>query len=146
MTNENYDEINRKSKKVWENFIKLQPETDLMYPDENIIRIFSGRYVEVSIPPAKILDYGFGGGNNLLFFASKGYECYGYEISEELIRVARIKFEKFNYPIVLKLVSRDFLDFEDNFFDIIVSWNVIHYLGIKEKVMKIKKKANNSLG
>ncbi len=119
MNHENYDEINRKLKEVWEDFIKLQPDTDLMYPDENIIRIFSGRYAKVPTPPAKLLDHGFGGGNNLLFFASKGYKCYGCEISEELIKVAKNKFERINYPIVLKLIKGDFLDFNDNLFDVI---------------------------
>ena len=119
MNHENYDEINRKLKEVWEDFIKLQPDTDLMYLDENIIRIFSGRYAKVPTPPAKLLDHGFGGRNNLLFFASKGYKCYGCEISEELIKVAKNKFERINYPIVLKLIKGDFLDFNDNLFDVI---------------------------
>lgn len=132
-----YDEINKNSKDVWEKFIKLQPETDLMFPDENLIRIFSNRYVKVPQPPAKLLDHGFGGGNNLLFLSSKGYECYGCEISEELIKVTKEKFEKVNIPIDLKLIKGDFLEFDNNFFDIIVSWNVIHYLGTKEKVLKI---------
>lgn len=145
MNNEKYDEINRKSKEVWERFIKLQPKTDLMFPDENLIRIFSNRYIEVPEPPAKVLDHGFGGGNNLLFYASKGYECYGCEISEELIRVTKEKFEEINIPINLKLIKGDFLEYDDNFFDIIISWNVIHYLGTKGKVIKMINEMHRTL-
>ena len=131
------DEINRSSKEVWEKFLKLQPDANLMFPDENLIRLFSNRYVEIRKPPAKLLDHGFGSGNNLVFFATKGYECYGLEIAEDLIRVANEKFEELNLKVVLKEIIEDSFDYEDNFFDIIVSWNVIHYLGTREKVMTI---------
>ncbi len=137
MTENNFDAINKKSKEVWEKFIKKQPKTNLMFPDELLIRIFSNRYVKVTSPPAKLLDHGFGSGNNLVFFASKNYECYGCEIAEELIKVTREKFKKLDYCVNLKPLKGDYLPYEDNFFDIIVSWNVIHYLGKKEKVIKI---------
>lgn len=131
------DEINRKSREVWENFVKLQPDTNLMFPDENLIRILSQRYVKVPKPPAKVLDHGFGSGNNLIFFSSKGYECFGCEIAEELIKITQEKFDKFNKPVDLKLIHGDYLDYNENFFDIIVSWNTIHYLGKREKVLTI---------
>ena len=131
------DEINRKSKEVWEKFLKIQPEANLMFPDENLIKIFSNRYVEVPKPPAKLLDHGFGSGNNLVFFATKGYDCYGLEIAKDLIRVANEKFEKLNLKVDLKEIIEDSFDYEENFFNIIVSWNAIHYLGTREKVMKV---------
>ncbi len=133
----NYSEIDKKSKEIWESFAKMQKNTNLMFPDENLIRIFSQRYVKIPNPPAKILDHGFGSGNNLVFFATKGYECYGCEIAEELINIANEKFEKIKIPANLKLIKGDRLAYDDNFFDIVISWNVIHYLGEKQRVIRV---------
>ena len=38
----NEKQIFNQSKLVWENNLKLFPESQLNYPDENLIRIFSG--------------------------------------------------------------------------------------------------------
>ncbi len=137
MDKHNHSEIDKKSKEIWESFAKMQTNTNLMFPDENLIRIFSQRYVKIPNPPAKILDHGFGSGNNLVFFATKGYKCYGCEIAEELINITNEKFEKINIPANLKLIQGDRLAYADNFFDIVISWSVIHYLGEKQRVIKI---------
>jgi|LGOV01.1.fsa_nt_gb ubiquinone/menaquinone biosynthesis C-methylase UbiE len=129
--------IHEKSKKVWEEFATKYNELDLMFPDENLIRIFSGRYINVPQPPAKLLDHGFGGGNSLLLFAKRGYECYGCEITEELIKVAKEKFDRMSESITLSLIAGTKLDYPDNFLDIIVSWNAIHYNGTRENVQKV---------
>ncbi len=139
------NEINKKSKKVWKEFATKYNELDLMFPDENLIRIFSGRYVKVPQPPAKVLDHGFGGGNNLLFFAQKGYECHGFEITEELIKVANEKFDWIGKRAVFSLITSTKLDYEDDFFDIIVSWNSIHYNGTRENVQKVLDEMYRSL-
>jgi hypothetical protein len=77
--------IAEKSKTVWENNLKLFPQSKLNFPDENLIRIFSQKYDLVPRPPAKVFDHGFGHGNSLIYFDSLGYDCAGCEISEYLI-------------------------------------------------------------
>lgn len=37
------------SKKVWEENLKLFPNSMLHFPDENLVRLFSGRYA--AVPP-----------------------------------------------------------------------------------------------
>lgn len=130
------DDIFQESKEVWEKNLKKFPETLLKYPSENIIRLFSGRYVDVPAPPARILDHGFGHGNNLIYLALKGYDCYGCEISVQCIETARKTAEALELPVNLLEITSDELPFADNFFDIVVSWDVIHYNGTRDKVLK----------
>ena len=130
------DDIYLKSKKVWDDNIKLFPRK-LQYPDENMVRIFSGRYVKIPKPPVKVMEHGFGHATNLAFFASKGYECAGCEISEPFIKEAEELFKFMNKPIDLRLVKEDAIPYDDKAFDIIVSWNVIHYLGNRKAVSKV---------
>ncbi len=59
------------------------------------------------------------------------------EIANDLIRVAIEKFKKLNLKVDLREIKEDSFDYEENFFDIIVSWNSIHYLGTREKVMTV---------
>lgn len=124
-----------KCKKTWDDNIKLFPRK-LQYPDENLVRLFSGKYVDVPNPPAKVMEHGFGHATNLVFFASKDYECAGCEISGSFIKEAEKLFKSMNKPIDLRLVKDDAIPYDDNVFDIVVSWNVIHYLGKRKAVLK----------
>lgn len=131
------DEIFLKSKKVWEENLKLFPHAKLHYPDENLVRLFSGKYVPVHKPPARVMDHGFGHGNNLWFLAGKGYQCFGCEISENLIQGVESLFSRVGQSVDLRPVNGLAIPFADEQFDIVVSWNVIHYNGTRKAVSTI---------
>lgn len=132
------EDIFLKSKQVWEENLKLFPLSRLSYPDENLVRLFSGKYVLIPHPPAQVMDHGFGHANNLIFFARKGYECAGCEISEYLIDQGQRLFKAIEKPVDLRLVKNsDIIPFEDGRFDIVVSWSVIHYNGTRQMVSKV---------
>jgi ubiquinone/menaquinone biosynthesis C-methylase UbiE len=127
-------EIFNKSKRVWEDNLNIFPESRLNFPDENLIRLMSGKYVSIAKPGAKILDHGFGHGNNLLYFANLGYECAGCEISNHLINEVQDLFEKTKQTADLRLIENLNIPFDDNSFDIVVSWNALHYNGTRKSV------------
>lgn len=131
------DDIFLKSRKVWEDNLKVFPGSKLHFPDENLVRLFSGKYVQVPTPPATLMDHGFGHGNNLAFFAGKGYSCSGCEISSALITEVNNLFRALEKPVDLRQIQGLAIPFEDNSFDIIVSWNVLHYNGTKESVAEV---------
>ncbi len=131
------DKIFSQSKQVWEDNLKLFPHTVSHYPDENLVRLFSGRYVPVPQPPARVMDHGFGHANNLVFLLSKGYECAGCEISNNLINEAQKLFKIINKTVDLRLIKSLEIPFDDESFDVIVSWNAIHYNGTREAALKV---------
>jgi SAM-dependent methyltransferase len=125
------------SKKVWEENLKLFPNSMLNFPDENLVRLFSGRYAAVPPPPARVMDHGFGHGNNLIFLANKGYECSGCEISTHLVKEVDKLFQSMGYKADLRSVTGLSMPFDDSSFDAVVSWNVIHYNGTREAVVSV---------
>jgi SAM-dependent methyltransferase len=130
----NGKQIFESSRDCWENNLKLFPETQLCYPDENLIRLFSGRYVQIPKVPSRVMDHGFGHGNNLLFAAMKGYDCSGCEISGNLVELGLDLFERLGRPADLRLINGLDIPFETQSFDIVISWNVLHYNGTREDV------------
>ncbi|UCF14551.1 MAG: class I SAM-dependent methyltransferase [Phycisphaerales bacterium] len=131
------EDIFQQSKQVWEENLKLFPASRLNFPDENLVRLFSGRYVSVPEPPAKVMDHGFGHANNLIYLVTKGYECGGCEISKHLIDEARKLFESMGHTVDLKPIVGLEIPFDDECFDVVVSWNVLHYNGTYEAVLKV---------
>ena len=85
----------------------------------------------------KILDLGCGNGRLYQLFQDKEIEYLGVDNSEELIKIAR---ERFNKP---KFILADALElgthFPKNEFDIIVSIAFLHHIPSKELRLKILK-------
>ena len=76
----------------------------------------------------KFLDVGCGTGEHLNLAKSYNYDVYGVEPAEDMIRYA-----KKNYPeIKIKKGLSNNLEFEDNFFDIVLMVEVLRYLDEKD--------------
>jgi len=133
MTNQSIYEA---SKFVWEDFYS-DGNKALEYPDENLIRLFSGGS-NIFLPKAssRLLDHGFGSANNSLYFARLGYEVFGAEISESAINFAYDFFKSKGEKGDFRHIKGTELPFDNNMFDIVVSWNCIHYNGTYEDVKK----------
>lgn len=77
----------------------------------------------------KILDAGCGFGRELLFFAEQGFDTYGIDGSEGLLKLAAKRVPKAK----LQLVDlRTKLSFDDNFFDGVWARNSLHHLETKD--------------
>ncbi len=86
--------------------------------------------------PGKILDVGCGIGNSLLPLSKNGFECFGIDISPEMIRLAKKYSEK--HEIKIKLREADVLSipFEKNKFDYVISIAILHHLDSEKKRLK----------
>lgn len=114
-----------------------QEDRGLKYPSETLVRLFKGNYIpnlQKDKSGLKILDVGCGNGNNTVFFKSIGFDAYGVEIDQEIIDYLNKKFNTAGVSFRQGLNSK--LPFEDNTFDFLVSWNVIHYEGNHENILR----------
>ncbi len=75
----------------------------------------------------KVLDVGFGNGNNLLFLGSLGLELYGTEVDQEICTAVAKKLSSYQLDVVAKVGTNRQLPFDDDTFDFLTSWNVLHY-------------------
>ncbi len=103
------------------------------YPDENLLRIIRGRYVDIP-RSGRALDVGFGVGGSLIMLAQSGYEAYGLEVSEESITKAGAAAAAAGVKLHLDLLKGTELQYPDAFFDVVVSWNAIYYHGSRTRV------------
>lgn len=113
-----------KNIKVWEG-IYSRGESNLKYPNEMLVRVFNKYKVEKNIKT--VLDFGFGTGANLIHVLESGCEVHGIEVSESAIQIVQEKLEQKNLSANLNLVNDHKLPYKDNYFDLVVAWQVLVY-------------------
>ncbi len=113
-----WDDIFNEKGKVF-----LEPHPDM----ERISKLFKEKGAK------RVLDLGCGTGRHLLFFSKKGFEVYGMDASTKGISIAEqwLLEENLNVNIKLHRMEGKF-PYKDNFFDAIISIQVIHHNKMKE--------------
>lgn len=79
-------------------------------------------------PGGKILECGCGTATFLQYMAKNSYDCYGVDLSEEVLRKTKISVNKRNLNIELKIGDIYRLPYEDKAFDFVYSGGVVEYL------------------
>lgn len=76
----------------------------------------------------KVLEIGVGLGTDLKQFARSGADCFGVDITEKHLALARRNFEIDGFDVKLQRADATKLPFPDNFFDCVYSFGVIHHI------------------
>lgn len=83
----------------------------------------------------KLLEVGVGAGTDHLQWARAGAECYGVDLTAEAIETTQRRLETYGFHSNLKRINEEILPFEDNFFDVIYSWGVIHHTEHPDRII-----------
>ena len=75
----------------------------------------------------RVLDLGFGVGRHALLFAQAGFTVYGIDMSENGLAYAQAWAERTGVTLQLTNGDMSTLPYADQFFDVIVTWNVIYH-------------------
>ena len=124
---------------IWAESYKLFKQTgeELAYPSETLIRLFKGDYVtgkREDVSGKSVLDMGFGNGNNTIFLASLGMKASGVEVHQDICDQVQKTLKSVGLSADLRVGVNQKIPFEDDSFDYLVSWNVLHYEGTEEGV------------
>jgi len=117
-----------------------------LYPNENIVRIVKTFFQK----GGKVLDYGFGPGENLIHLLKLGFECSGIEVSEEAKRITQEKllhYPEFNNKYDLNIINHNdkSLPFENDSFDYILANQSLYYIASEMKIKHLLKEFDRIL-
>jgi ubiquinone/menaquinone biosynthesis C-methylase UbiE len=102
-------------------------------------------YVESHIPEfcefskyknKKILEIGCGIGTDAIMFAQEGCEYYAIDLSDESLEITKQRFKIYDLSgYFYNINAENMYIFENNFFDMIYSFGVIHHTENPEKIL-----------
>lgn len=121
----------------------MQNPNMLKYPSEYLIRAYHA-YIKNGIPPrGKVLDFGYGSGNNSVFFLEKGYDVYGTEISDAAISKIKNNLDEKGLDPSLseKFATIEHnakkLPFENEMFDCVLSTLVLEFSPTEDRIREL---------
>ena len=108
-----------------------------IYPNEALVRIFMGCYPnlhlakEFNYPETRICDLSCGDGRNLRLFHHLGMQLYATEVTDSIVSNIKSQLQQCQMEVDIRTGDNHFVPFDDNSFDIVVSWNACYYQGTK---------------
>ncbi|WP_179884816.1 class I SAM-dependent methyltransferase [Bacillus sp. AFS015802] len=96
------------------------------------------------VKKGKVLDLGIGEGRNALYFAGKGYEVEGVDISETAIERSLSNAQKAGVGLKAEVNDLTSIQIEENTYSLIILANVLNFFN-DEQIKEILKKAKNGL-
>ncbi len=120
----------------WNNIWKSDSFYTDLYPTKNIVYFYK-HHLSTKKKNIKILDCGCGNARNFKFLIEKGFNVYGTDISTKIIDKNKRIFKK--YKKKFKIGDIRSLDFQQNFFDVIISEASLYYQEINDIKETIEK-------
>ena len=109
------------------------------YPNEVMLKVVFGSYLEKPLRPQsgwKVLDIGCAVGSNLIPFADLGCAIHGVDVHPEIALNAETIMNARGYrEATFSEGSNRALPYSDNYFDLILSVNTLHYECTEEYVL-----------
>ena len=75
----------------------------------------------------KVLEVGVGAGTDHLQWARVGADCYGVDLTDAAIEATYSRFKVYGFETKLQRLDAEILPFDENVFDVVYSWGVIHH-------------------
>ncbi len=83
----------------------------------------------------KVLEVGVGAGTDHLQWARAGAQCFGVDLTDEAIETTTAHLALHGFESNLQRVDAETLPFEDDTFDVVYSWGVIHHSDAPERII-----------
>lgn len=98
----------------------------------------------------RVLEIGVGAGTDHLQWARAGVDLYGVDLTDAGIDITSRRLAMYGLESNLKQVDAETLPYEDNSFDIVYSWGVIHHSNNPEAIIneikRVLKPGGNFIG
>ncbi|MBW2992014.1 class I SAM-dependent methyltransferase [Candidatus Woesearchaeota archaeon] len=105
-------------------------------PDKNIIDF--AEFISKKGVKGKVLDIGCGNGRHSVYFAKKGFEVYGIDVSKNAIEIARWNAKENKVKVNFRAGSVFSLPYSKDSFDVIIDSGCLHHLRKPQWKMYLK--------
>ena len=105
-----------------------------------LLRLLKGNYVNglpLDYTGFKVIDVGCGFGFNLITCGLLGMDLYGCDLDMTIIDKANLVLQREGFNAKLRVGQMEDIPFDDDQFDILIAWNVIHYAGDEVSVKRV---------
>lgn len=100
----------------------------LHYPSEDVVRFIVRNWeTSQSRNGLRALDLGCGSGRHTVYLAKEGFRAYGTDISATGLANAEQFLRQEGASAELKWSALDNIPYQDDFFDLVLAWESIHY-------------------
>lgn len=123
----------------WKDYYLEQQKSLRSWPDETLIRILKGPYLDkydLEFKNKNVLDVGFGNGESFMFLKSLGLNIHGTEIDELVCKQVSEWSAKNGVEVNLKVGVNTKIPYPESYFDYLISWNVLHYEDNEEDILR----------
>ena len=108
------------------------------WPNEVMLKILFGgdHYLRTPFKPQsswRVLDVGCGFANNLVPFADIGCDCHGVDLTSQMAATVQNVMDSRGFNVKIQAGNNRSLPFPDEYFDLLLSVNTLHYEGTEEK-------------
>lgn len=125
MTTNSADNRTNKNAENWEAIYRQKKAGNyLMYPSEHLVTLFFQHKSIINLQ-GRCLDFGFGSANNAEFLIQQMSQLFGIDISDSSVACARERLK--NYPNFSSINWSTKPLERDNFFDLVVAWQMLYY-------------------
>lgn len=83
----------------------------------------------------RLLEIGVGAGTDHLQWARAGCDCYGVDLTDAAIETTRRRLDLYEFSSDLRRLDAEQLPFDDDTFDLVWSWGVIHHAERPDKIV-----------
>lgn len=87
----------------------------------------------------RILDLGCGAGEGAIYFATRGAQTSGCDISEEFLKVGRSTAERFGVRVDFKKADTAALPFADESFDFVYGNGILHHVDLFKTAQEVRR-------
>jgi 2-polyprenyl-3-methyl-5-hydroxy-6-metoxy-1,4-benzoquinol methylase len=127
-----YNEFSKRNEPLEVNFDVITGKETR--PWNSYWRVFEIVKQNFSSEGQRLLDFGCGAGTNSLIFAKIGYEVFGFDLSPSNVSIAERLADKYGVAerSHFSVGAAESLDYEDDFFDVIVGIDILHHVNISQ--------------